>query len=213
MTVSHFGLLRQHEEMIARSGIRREVADARGYRSADTKAQLGRLTFSPAQCLVPALVIPVWSVASGKVAFHQARPDLPRQNGDGKIVKYETPAGVRMCVDANPLVHDALRDPSRRLWITEGCRKGDALVSAGEVAIALLGVWNWRGTNAYGGKTALPDWESVALDGREVFIVFDSDVAVKDGPAKSMSRLRLFLSARGAKVRIVYIPGDSDHAF
>src|SRR3712207_8064028 len=48
-----------------------------------------------------------------------------------------------------------------------------ALVSRGLCAVALIGVWNWRGTNQYGGKMALPEWESVALNGRKVYIVFE----------------------------------------
>ena len=36
--------------------------------------------------------------------------------------------------------------------------------------------------NEHGGKTALPDWEQVALnDGRDVYAVFDSDVMTKPG--------------------------------
>jgi hypothetical protein len=43
---------------------------------------------------------------------------------------------------------------------------------------ALLGVFNFRGTNEAGGKTALADWESVVLNDRDVYIVFDSDVYI-----------------------------------
>jgi hypothetical protein len=52
----------------------------------------------------------------------------------------------------------------------EGEKKADALVSKGEVAIALLGVWNWKKDG-----WMLPDWESIPLMGREVCIAFDSD--------------------------------------
>lgn len=59
---------------------------------------------------------------------------------------------------------------SRRLWIVEGEKKADALVSRGEVAIALLGVWNWKKDG-----WMLADWEAIPVMGREVFIAFDSD--------------------------------------
>ena len=42
-------------------------------------------------------------------------------------------------------------------------RKADAAVSIGLCCIAVLGVWNWRGTSDWGGKTALPDWEMIAF--------------------------------------------------
>ena len=68
---------------------------------------------------------------------------------------------------------------TRSQVVTEGVRKVDAIVSKGMTAIALLGVWNWRGTNQQGGKTALADWEAVALNGRPVYLCFDSDVMTK----------------------------------
>jgi len=37
------------------------------------------------------------------------------------------------------------------LFITEGIPKGDAAVTIGLCCIALLGVWNFRGTNDAGG--------------------------------------------------------------
>src|SRR5690348_13269802 len=60
-----------------------------------------------------------------------------------------------------------------------GIKKGDALASVGACVVALLGVTCWRGTNEHGGKTALPDWADVALNDRETFLVFDSDVMRK----------------------------------
>jgi Domain of unknown function (DUF3854) len=92
------------------------------------------------------------------------------------------------------------------LFVTEGIKKGDALVSRGLCAVALLGVWNWRGTNAKGGKIALPEWEDIALNGRKVYIVFDSDVMTKPGVQKALSRLKAFLESRDAKVALVYLP-------
>lgn len=65
------------------------------------------------------------------------------------------------------------------LLITEGVRKADAAVSVGLCCVALMGTWCWRGTNDAGGKTLLADFESIALNGRTVYVVFDSDVILK----------------------------------
>lgn len=199
-------LLAQHEKLLAKSGISPEVAAARGYRSVDRKAALGRLGFAKSQQHVPALVVPVWSTVTGQVAFHQARPDLPRMSDDGKTIKYETPANVRMAVDAHPMIRAKLGDTSARLWVTEGVRKADALVSAGEYCVALLGVWNWRGRNEHGGTTALPDWEAIARNGRDVYLAFDSDVMLKREVHAALRRLAAFLKAHGARVYFVYLP-------
>ena len=57
-------------------------------------------------------------------------------------------------VGLEPSVRALLNNPQIPLYITEGIRKGDAAISQGLCCIALLGVTNWRGTNASGGKTA-----------------------------------------------------------
>jgi Domain of unknown function (DUF3854) len=189
-------LLSQHVDLIEKSAIAPKIAKARGYRSVISRADLERLGFSPAQRLVPALLIPVWSVA-GQIATYQLRPDVPRIR-DGKPVKYETLAGTRMVLDIPPTARRWLGDPKRPLFITEGARKADAAVSKDLCCIDLLGVWNWRGRNTSGGKVALPDWESIALNNREVFIVFDSDVMLKRAVYAALARLKTFLESRGA---------------
>lgn len=197
-------LLPQHVALLQASGIRDEVLRARGYRSAWSKVELGQLGFSVIQRKTPGLLLPVWRV-DGTLAFCQYRPDLPRLTAEGKSVKYETPPKVRMALDLNPLARSWLGDPRRILLVTEGIRKADAAVSQGLCCLALLGVWSWRGTNAHGGTTALADWELVALNGRQVYIVFDSDVMVKDQVHQAVTRLRAFLESRGALVRLVYL--------
>src|SRR5690606_12888038 len=95
----------------------------------------------------------------------------------------------RLCIDVPPPIRHQLGDPSIPLWVTEGARKADAAVSAGLACIALLGVWGWRGKNAHGGKTALPCWDSIALNGRDIFVAFDSDVMVKESVQRALDRL------------------------
>ncbi len=202
-------LLPQHETLLRASAIAPDVAAARGYKSADTKAMLGRLGFGKSQQHAPALLLPIRSAVTGAVAFYQARPDVPRMNGDGKSIKYETPANVRMAVDAHPFIRERLGDPSVPLFITEGIRKADAAVSRGLCCLALLGVWNWRGRNEHGGTAALTDWEAIALNGRDVYVAYDSDVMHRREVHAALRRLAAFLEARGARVHFVYLPaGD-----
>jgi hypothetical protein len=198
-------LAEQHEKMLLEeSGISPEVVEARGYRTVDTKSELKRLGFSERQCNKPALLFPVHS-PSDEVMLYQSRPDEPRIK-DGKAIKYETPSGSRMTIDVHPFMREKLGDPSVPLWITEGIKKGDSLTSRGLCTATLLGVWNWRGTNEHGGKTALPEWEYIALEERKVYVVFDSEVMVKSQVHKALSRLRGFLESRGAEVHVIYLP-------
>ncbi len=203
-------LLPHHTEMLTKaSGISQEVITARGYRSIESKAELKRLGFSDTQLLVPTLLIPIWSV-TGEIALYHHRPDSPRIR-DGKPAKYELPARSRMAVDVHPMIRDQVRDPAVPLFITEGAKKADAAISRDLCCIALIGTWNWRGTNEHGGKTALPDWEHIALkdrkdQGRQVYICFDSDVMIKPQVHQALVRLSAFLEQRGASVVYIYLP-------
>lgn len=198
-----------HFRMLSESSIDRKVIQERGYRSVSSKMELRALGFTEKQCRVPALLIPVHTV-NGEVGLFQIRPDKPRKGTKGKSVKYETPGGARMVLDVPPRVRPWLGDPSRRLLVTEGLKKADSAASRDLCCIALLGVWNFRGTNDNGGKTALADWESIALNDRKVYIVFDSDVMTKDSVRGALRRLKAFLENRGAKAFVVYLPEGKD---
>jgi len=181
--------------LIEESGISPGVVEARGYRTVEKQVELKRLGFSGSQCNPPGLVIPIYS-PTGEVVSYQFRPDMPRIDKKGKPVKYEIPSGTRMVLDVHPFAREMLGDPAVPLFITEGIKKGDALVSRGLCTVALLGVWNWRGRNGDGGLTALAEWEYVALNDRVVYIVFDSDVMLKLGVYHGMVRLKAFLEGR-----------------
>jgi hypothetical protein len=197
-----------HARLLAESAISPEVAQERGYRSVQHRQERGSRGFNSNQQRVPGLLIPIHD-ERGEVALHQYRPDDPRTTKAGKTVKYETPIKARMTVDVPPRARDALGDPSRPLWITEGVRKADAAVTAGLTCVALLGVWNWRGRNDYDASTALAFWESVALADRCVYLAFDSDVMQKRSVHAALTRLGAFLGRRGAQVAYVYLPsGD-----
>ena len=200
------GLLPQHAALLAASAITDEVAEARGYQSVEQRARLTERGFSSTQARVPALLIPIWNV-QGDIALYQTRADDPRIVG-GKAVKYEIPRGTRMVLDVPPPCQTNLGDPEVPLFVTEGIRKADAAASIGLCCIALLGVWNFRGTNDRGGKTALPDWESIALNDRLIYVVFDSDVMTKLSVSQALARLKAFLESRHAHVRLIYLaPG------
>ena len=185
-----------HTAMLRASAISNDVIHARGYETITVSSHLKKLGFGETQSRVPALLLPIHGVR-GDIANYQIRPDIPRVV-KGKAVKYETPRGTKMVLDVHPAARHWITDPAVPLFITEGIKKGDALVSTGMCAIALLGVWNWRGSNDSGGKTALADWEYIALNGRRVYVVFDSDVVTNPAVHSALTRLGEFLKSRGA---------------
>jgi len=196
------------------SAISDAVIQARGYRTVTDPKELADLGFAPRQRRVPALLLPLHTTDGG-IGPCMLRPDDPRivQDKDGKTrrLKYEAPKDSGTRLDCPPTCLAALGDPAIPLWVTEGQKKADALASLGLCALALLGVWNWRGKNAAGGITFLADWDNVALNnGREVRLVFDSDVMVKAGVRLALDRLMMHLQRRGAHVVAVYLPNAPD---
>ena len=213
MSAAQNVLLEQHWQFLRVRTVAEEVAAERGYQSAVKKSELERLGFGRIQQLIPALVIPIHSVRR-EIESYQLRPDTPRLNDKGRPRKYEMKAGSRMLLDIHPRLSRPrdcgkvalIADPAVPLFITEGILKGDAAISIGLCCLALLGVWNWRGSNNAGGKTALGDWDSVALNGRTVYIAFDSDVMEKREVHSALARLKAFVESRKATVKLIYLP-------
>jgi Domain of unknown function (DUF3854) len=203
-------VLRSHhlDQLLKGSGLSPDVIVARGYRSIEGPegySELKRLGFSRLQARnASGLLIPIWTPdgRNGSVLY---RPDTPRQDLRGRAIKYEIPKNAGIRLDCSPLAREQLKDPHIALWITEGIKKGDALASHGLCAIDLLGVWNFKGKNAFGGVAFLADWDQIALNSRQVRIVLDSDVNSKLSARKALERLREHLQRRGAHVTTVYL--------
>lgn len=202
------GLTAAHAAMLEASAVDADVAHERGYVTVNEKAMLARAGFSTAQQIVPGLLIPTWNV-HGIRASYQYRPDRPRSK-NGRELKYETPAAKPGLVNAHPRIISKLGDPADTLWITEGAKKADAAVSVGITCVSIPGVWSWRGRNGHDGKTALACWETIALNGRNVVLAFDSDAATNVNVHDALGRLRSFLESRGAKVKFCTLP-DGDN--
>lgn len=203
------------------SGISLEVIQARGYRTVTDPKELAALGFAPGQCRVPGLLLPLWT-PDGSNSLYVYRPDNPRVLEDkrkgklldgtypNKVIKYEFPKGAGMRLDCPPVCRPMLTDPKVPLWITEGQKKADSLASRGLCAIALLGVWNFKGRNPQGGTTLLADFDYIAFKGRDVRIVFDSDVMLKPEVQKALARLTEHLQRKTAHVTAVYLPPAPD---
>ncbi len=199
-------MAQHHWKLLWDRGLRAKEIEARGYYTAYRPEQLAEAGFSLEQARhVPSLVIPSLR-PSGQDAPPQMRPDNPRKNDQGKVAKYESPTGCENTIDVPPGVAVEILKVSVPLVITEGPIKADAAVAKGLCCIALKGVWGWRGRNRYGGKTMLPDWEWIALNGRDVLIAFDSDVMTNEKVRGALERLSEALKSRGAKVRYILLP-------
>lgn len=173
------------------------------------------------------MLIPVWTV-DGRSPYHEYRADIPaettdRRTGKRKIKKYRRPPGSGNVLDVHPFVRERLLTGSEPIFITEGVMKGDSLVSIGACAISLFGVSGWRGKvhdpkdpeyddngEVIKRTGPLDDWAMIDMKGREVFIVFDSDVMIKESVHSALRNLWNFLLGRGAIVYAIYLPTEPD---
>lgn len=203
-------LLQQHLEHLRTSGLSDEVIGERGYESVLGKKRLNDLGFSPTQQRTPGILMPLHA-PDGSAAGYQYRPDNPRTKKDGKLLKYETPSGGNIRLDVPPRCLVNLGNPSVDVWFTEGIKKGDALASHGLCAVALLGVWGFKGKNPFGGVTVLADFDSIALKGRKVIIAYDSDVTVKPEVKQAMDRFAEHMKRKEASLYGVHLT-QKDHS-
>jgi hypothetical protein len=201
--------------LTAESVINIERIKDRGYRTITDSRELAVLGFAPKQQITPGLLMPVYA-PDGSVALHQYRPDAPRQKRNSKgellpeVIKYETPKDASMRLDVPPICREMMANPSINLWITEGIKKADALASTGLCALALLGVWNFKGKNKFGGVTILGDFHLIAWNDRDVHIVFDSDIMHKRPVQLAMEQLKEILERKGAHVTAVYLSSNTN---
>lgn len=146
------------------------------------------------------MVIPVYG-PGGKLTSAQLRLDNPQANDKGKSLRYLNPTGIPNKLDVHPRNTEHIRDLSRRLWITEGVKKGDALTSHGEVVVTISGVFTWRDKMG-----TLGEWEEIPLRDREVIICFDSDTRLNRNVQLAMKRLGHWLKSKRANVRYLITP-------
>ena len=206
-----------YNEIILESRIEPETALARGYRTLtgtgaerDELEALGFLPYVHARDdAYPGLLIPMYGM-DGTVRGHQYKPRVPRMRtsgGEPRPIKYETPKGHPNVVDVPVFTATALREnPGTALWITEGVKKVDSLVSQGMAAVGLTGVFNWKSKEG-----VLGDWEEIPIKGRPAVVCFDSDASGNRNVQLAMTRLGAWLKSRGAStVNYLIVPADVD---
>ena len=95
-------------------------------------------------------------------------------------------------------------DVSYPIVMTEGELKAACATKHGVPTIGLGGVYAWR--SAKEGWSLLPELEEFIWEGRDVTIIFDSDVMQKEEVAQALNHLCTVLSDRGAVPQTVTLP-------
>jgi len=154
-----------------------------------------------------ALVIPFRGPSGEMIGYNRIKPSIPKLNRNGKPQKYLGPKGQPQRPYFPPGVIDKLSDPTASLMITEGEKKAAAATQEGFPCIGLTGVFCF---NTKGTGSLCPELLQINWKGRDVRIVYDSDLNSNDKVADAESRLAQQLKQQGAKVKVIRLPDGPD---
>jgi len=188
----------KHLEDLQKSGLSDETIQQAGIRSVTVEEMSEKLGFE---------------MSGIESAYEIPYPgtDFPRfkvfyaENSSKKRPKYLQRRGSGNHLYFPPQVQDILSDPTIPLYITEGEKKALKACQEDIPCIGLSGLWNWSDGN----KELISDFDKIALQDREVYIVPDSDWqdTNKHGYNKNLVQavysLANKLKERGSKVFIV----------
>ena len=143
----------------------------------------------------------------GRIVQIDLRFDQPIDDPEnsGKKIRYKSPWGLPKVCDWQGSLPDDKQSP---VFLVEGRKKADALRTWGLYAIALPGIWA-LGLRA---KEARKDFEGVDWDGRDVVVLFDTEIKPKTKAAVEKARAFNceYLTSLGAIPKIVKLPYIED---
>jgi hypothetical protein len=208
-------LLPGHLNDLRKSGLSDEQIGRVGFFSLTDPGRIAELLHwkHPADALGPCLVIP-FKNTPGANGYARLKPDKPRQKGD-KSVKYESPVGEPNHVFLPPGTVAVLNDAASVLLVTEGEKKASKADQEGFPCLGLVGTYGWQkkrprdgNGKGTGPRELIDDLDSIAWQGRQVFIAFDSDAAEKQEVRWAEYHLAEALQRRGAGVKVVRLPAN-----
>lgn len=155
---------------------------------------------------------PGWVVAytdlDGRPMLHNGRLFYRLKKANG-TPKYLSAKGAGCRPYFSPLLQKDQVKPGQKYRIVEGEKKADSLCSNGRPAIALAGVDAWQDSRNGTGEL-LPELLDLKFNGSTIYIVYDSDVAVKEQVFHAIKGLTCCLTEEKAKVLVVLLPCELD---
>jgi hypothetical protein len=187
-------LKHNHFRLLQDASVSAEVSRARGYQTITTKNALKGYGFSLIQCRPPALLIPFFD-PRGRLVTYQIRPDQPRIDCNVGALNYEICPGRQSAIDAPPPCSSLLSESAVPLYVTDEVIKADSAASHGLCCIALLSS-SWSSNEHQGNYLNSDEWESIALDGRTVRLIYDADSRYRAPARDSFIHLQNFFGQR-----------------
>jgi hypothetical protein len=156
--------------------------------------------------------IPYWEPSGAPTAFFRDRvywPEALRDHGRRRTPKYLQSAGTQVRAYFPPLQKwpKILADPTRELLLTEGEKKAAIACLHGFPTLGLAGIDSYQSSTQV--LDLIPNLEAIAWHHRPVCILYDSDLKENRDGRQTATRLALRLEQRGAKVKLIFLPGGT----
>lgn len=221
-------------EQLSRSGINPVLAERAFLRRVDSETG-GLIVGRNGSGDYAGIAIPYIWPGTNRIREYRLRRDTPEMEWSHGVFKprgkYLSPPGRGNMVYFVPGTEESwLADSTLPILIVEGEKKAIAAselawLKVGDTAdrpcwltMALPGVWNWRGkigrTKGPRGewldvKGTIIDLEPIVWQGRQVTILFDSNVNVNEDVGRARNALANELRSRGARILFIDIPADA----
>lgn len=159
---------------------------------------------------IPSLKIPYFTPTGERTAFYRIRYLDSTRKGFAKQTsvkdqRYDQPTGVTTEIYIPPVINwSKFFESKQPLFITEGELKAACATLKGYPTIALGGVWNFCSRKK--GVALLPIFKDMNLEGRTVYIVFDSDAIANAQVAVAENELCRQLTSLKCSPMIVRLP-------
>jgi hypothetical protein len=201
------------------SGIAPEIIEARGYRTLGMEDIAELVSQGKVHAGVmqqgPWMGIPVLR-PDGTKHCDLIRLDTPPRKAKGSL-KYRWPSDTRNALDVHPFSRSVVRDSSVPLIVTEGIKKGDAILSHAThdysvppdyCVLSLNGCYGWKSSTDTTESVASLDWHDVGLADRHCYLVADSDYLTNENVRKGWDECARYLASKAgdSRVSIVVVP-------
>ena len=159
---------------------------------------------------VPSMVIPYPNSDS----YVRLKPDEPRKNRDGRVVKYEAPVGQESRIYIPHSAQPQVTTTGEALYLTEGEKTALAGCQCGLPMVAAPGVWSFHDVAAKlaareEGRNEFrlhSDLRPFVNADRSVVIAFDSDIDTNPNIVSAAATLIQMCRDAGAVTEITYLP-------
>ncbi|MDX6768931.1 MAG: phage/plasmid primase, P4 family [Elusimicrobiota bacterium] len=195
-------LTSEHVADLKKSGIMPATAEAARLRGVDAIGLKRGIGFG-VSAVKSAVLIPY-----AGTDFLRAKVFPPYVDKLGKRVKYLQPKETSPRLYLPPRSQARVGAADDILYVIEGEKKALAADQDGLCSVGIGGVYNWKAKS--GGL--IPDFDRVALDGREVRVVPDSDWRRNKHVGAAIRGLVAALEERGAEVSVVCLPDGAEKA-